>query len=126
MEYGFLRSVHPLLSARIASTLHTFGAIVFLGLGGPVGAAMFAVLHGAGNGILTIAKGTLPLFVFGTRGYGERQGMLMVPARFAQAAAPFVFGLAVDKWGSGALWMSSALALASFAALLALKADGKS
>ena len=28
-------------------------------------AYVFAILHGAGNGILTIAKGTLPLALFG-------------------------------------------------------------
>jgi hypothetical protein len=31
----------------------------------------FTLLHGAGNGILTIAKGTLPLVLFGSLGYGR-------------------------------------------------------
>ena len=55
---------------------------------GAPAAALFAVLHGAGNGILTIAKGTLPLVLFGAQGYGARQGWLMMPARVAQASAP--------------------------------------
>jgi hypothetical protein len=37
--------------------------------------------NGAGNGVLTIAKGTLPLVLFGVRDYGARHGLLMVPAR---------------------------------------------
>lgn len=76
LEFGFLRRVHPLLSARLAALMHPVGAMVLLVVGGPA-AALFAVLHGAGNGILTIAKGTLPLVLFGPQGYGHRQGVLM-------------------------------------------------
>jgi hypothetical protein len=47
---------------------------------------------------------------------------MMMPARAAQALAPFAFGLAVDRWGAGALWLSAALGLAGFAALMALGA----
>ena len=119
LEYGLLRRLHPLLSARLAVLMHPIGALVLTVLGAPVAAA-FAILHGAGNGILTIAKGTLPLVLFGPHGYGERQGILMVPARVAQAFAPWVFGVCLDRWGAGALWVSGALGLAAFAALLLL------
>lgn len=120
LEYGLLRNIHPLVSARVAGSLHTLGALVFLFSGIPAG-AVFTVLHGAGNGVLTIAKGTLPLVLFGVRDYGARQGLLMVPARFAQATAPWLFGLALDRFGSGALWFSAALGLVAFAALLMLR-----
>jgi MFS family permease len=120
LEFGFLRRVHPLLSARLSSLAHPLGIAVLLLAGAPA-AALFAVLHGAGNGILTIAKGTLPLVLFGAQGYGARQGWLMMPARVAQASAPFVFGLALDRWGRGALWLSGALGLVAFAALMAIR-----
>ncbi len=120
LEFGFLRRVHPLLSARLSSLAHPLGIAVLLLTGAPA-AALFAVLHGAGNGILTIAKGTLPLVLFGAQGYGARQGWLMMPARVAQASAPFVFGLALDRWGRGALWLSGALGLVAFAALMAIR-----
>jgi len=81
---------------------------------------VFAVFHGAGNGILTIAKGTLPLVLFGPGGYGHRQGLLMVPARIAQALAPWLFGVWLDRWGAGSLWVSAALGLTVFGALLML------
>ncbi|MEO7008660.1 MAG: MFS transporter, partial [Caldimonas sp.] len=119
LEFGVLRRIHPLLSARLAALMHPIGAVLLIGFGAPL-AALFAVLHGAGNGILTIAKGTLPLVLFGPQGYGERQGVLMVPARMAQALAPWVFGVCLDHWGVGALWLSAALGMAAFAALLAL------
>jgi predicted MFS family arabinose efflux permease len=119
LEFGVLRRVHPLLSARLAAFMHPLGAAAFMLVGGPA-AAFLAVLHGAGNGILTIAKGTLPLVLFGASGYGQRQGLLMVPARIAQALAPWLFGVLLDRWGSGALWFSAALGLAAFGALMCL------
>jgi MFS family permease len=119
LEYGLLQRLHPLLSARLAAILHPAGAVVLAVAGAP-GAAAFTILHGAGNGILTIAKGTLPLVLFGPHGYGERQGFLMVPARIAQACAPLLFGLCLDRWGAGALGVSAALSVAAFLALLAL------
>jgi predicted MFS family arabinose efflux permease len=120
LEFGFLRNVHPLLSARLATLAHPIGAIVLLAAG-PASASVFAVLHGAGNGILTIAKGTLPLALFGAHGYGARQGWLMLPARVAQALAPFLFGLALDAWGANALWLSGAISMAAFGALMLLR-----
>jgi predicted MFS family arabinose efflux permease len=119
LEYGFLRRLHPLLSARIAALLHPAGAGL-LAIAGAPAAAAFGILHGAGNGILTIAKGTLPLALFGPDGYGERQGLLMVPARIAQAFAPLLFGFCLDRWGAGALWLSGLLSGAAFAALMFL------
>lgn len=120
LEYGLLRNIHPLISARVASAMHTLGATVFLLFGVPAG-AIFTLLHGAGNGVLTIAKGTLPLVLFGVRDYGARQGLLMVPARFAQATAPWLFGLAIDRFGAGALWFSAALGMVAFGALMLLR-----
>ena len=120
LEFGVLRRIHPLLSARLAGLAHPVGVAVLMVLGGP-GAAAFAVLHGAGNGIMTIAKGTLPLVLFGPQGYGARQGWLMMPARVSQALAPVLFGLALERWGAQALWLSAGLGLLAFAALLAIR-----
>ncbi|WP_229676437.1 MFS transporter [Polaromonas eurypsychrophila] len=120
LEYGLLSNVHPLMSARVAGAMHSVGAMAFLFIGVPAG-AVFTVLHGAGNGVLTIAKGTLPLMLFGVKDYGARQGLLMVPARFAQALSPWLFGLALDRFGGAALWFSAALGALAFAALMALR-----
>jgi len=115
-EFGLLRRWHPLWTARLAVAAHPVGALV-LALAGAPAAAAFTLLHGAGNGILTITKGTLPLALFGPAGYGARQGLMMVPARFAQAAAPWLFGLCLEHWGGAAVALSAALGLAAFAAL---------
>ncbi|GLC97890.1 MFS transporter [Cupriavidus sp. TA19] len=122
LEFGLLRKIHPLLSARIAAALHPAGAIAF-GVAGAPAAALFGVLHGAGNGILTIAKGTLPLVIFGPDGYGHRQGILMVPARVAQALAPWLFGICLDAFGAKALWLSSSLGVAAIMMLMTIRQE---
>lgn len=122
LEFGLLRRFHPLLSARIAAMLHPLGVVCWLVMG-PTAGAVFAVLHGAGNGILTIAKGTLPLVFFGPQGYGQRQGIIMAPSRVAQAFAPLLFGLCIERFDSGALWISAAIGLTAVAALFWLRAQ---
>lgn len=122
IEFAFLSRAHPLLSARLATLAHPVG-VLCIGLVGGAAAVPFAVLHGLGNGILTIAIGTLPLLHFGTKGYGQRQGFLMVPARIVQAGAPFLFGLAVEHLAAGALWISAGLGLAAFLVLTKMAHD---
>lgn len=117
LEFGLLRQVHPLLSARLAAMAHPLGVAVLLSAGAPLAFA-FALLHGAGNGILTIAVGTLPLALFGPHGYGQRQGILMVPARIVQSLSPLLFGLCLDRWQGRALWLSGALGLLALIVLL--------
>ena len=120
LEFGLLRRLHPLLSAQLAAAAHPVGAALLVLLGSPA-AAMFTVLHGAGNGILTIAKGTLPLALFGPAGYGARQGLMMVPARVAQAFAPVLFGMLLDGVGAAVVWLTAGLGVAALAALWVLR-----
>lgn len=122
LEFTLLQRIHPLLSARMASVTHTIGAVAFLAVGTPA-AYFFALLHGAGNGVMTIAKGTLPLVIFGSAGYGRRQGFLTAPSRVTQAIAPFAFAVLVERYGEYALVASSGLCLISFAAMLCLRAS---
>jgi hypothetical protein len=121
VEFGALRTVHPLVSAPLAAMLHPIGAVI-LGLIGPGAITAFAVLHGAGNGLLTIGKGTVPLAIFGPVGYGLRSGVLGAPARATQAASPLLFGLLMDYMGIGVLAVSAGLSLGAFFVLLMLRA----
>lgn len=120
VEFGALRAFHPVVSAKIAALLHPIGA-VFLALLGPSGIAVFAVLHGAGNGMITIAKGTLVLALFGPGGYGLRNGILAVPTRMFESLAPLLFGLLIDRIGTYAVAVSAGLCLAAFASLWLLR-----
>jgi len=123
-EFVMLSRIHPLVSARIAAALHPIGAAVLL-LTGPPGAVAFVLLYGAGNGLLTIARGTVPLTVFGPEGYGQRTGLLGAPARAAQAFAPFVFSFLLDAGWRMALFTSAGLCLSALGALLCLHAVRK-
>ena len=124
VEFSLMRRLHPLASARLATVLHPAGAAALVLFGAPT--AAFTLLHGAGNGMLTIAQGTLPLALFGPAGYGLRTGLLSMPARVAQAGAPLLFGLLLDRIGLGVLAVSADLALASTMSLLALRTTGHS
>jgi MFS family permease len=120
VEFGLLRRLHPVWSARIAAVMHPLGATA-LGALGPAGIALFALLHGAGNGMITIARGTLPLAIFGPAGYGLRTGILVAPARVTLSAAPFVFGVLLDWVGAFAVMVSAGLSVAAFASLWLLR-----
>jgi predicted MFS family arabinose efflux permease len=119
-EAGFLSRFHPLVSTKLACITHPIGAAI-LGLAGGGAASVFAVFHGTGNGILTIARGTLPLSIFGPDNYGYRLGIVGAPARMAQAAAPLLFSLLIEAMGSRVLIVSSALSLAALLALFLLR-----
>ncbi len=120
LEFTFLRKISPLVSARIATALHPIAVVVLLAGGAPM-AAIFVLIHGAGNGMLTITRGTLPLAMFGPAGYGQRQGFITAPARAAQALAPYGFGLLVDAAGAQALWLTAGLGAAALAALFLMR-----
>lgn len=120
LDFTFLRRMHPLVGTRIAALAHPLGIAVLVSLGAPF-AALFVVLHGLGNGILIISRGTLPLVLFGAQGFGQLQGWLTMPAKLAQALAPYLFGLLLVHWGANALWFTSGLALCIFVALCLIR-----
>ena len=119
-EASFLSRYHPLVSTKLACLTHPLGAIIVAVAGGGA-ASVFAIFHGAGNGILTIARGTVPLAIFGPQNYAYRLGLIGAPARMTQAAAPLAFGLLIDVMGSRVLIVSSVLSLAALAALFLLR-----
>jgi predicted MFS family arabinose efflux permease len=122
LEASVLKHFHPMVSARLSVALHPIGAAVLALFGAAAAPGAFAVLHGAGSGILTIARGTVPLAMFGPENYGYRLGLLGAPSRVAMAAAPLLFGLLIERYGAGALVFSSALSLGALIGLCTLKA----
>ncbi|QPM92424.1 MFS transporter [Pseudooceanicola algae] len=85
---------HPIWTMGAATSFVLFG---FLGLqlGLPASAGLIA--YGAGNGLWSIARGALPLALFGADGYAELMGRLARPMLIAGAAAPMV-GAALIGW----------------------------
>jgi predicted MFS family arabinose efflux permease len=119
LEASLLSRFHPLVSTRLACLTHPLGACV-IGLFGGGAAAAFALLHGAGNGILTIARGTLPLSIFGPENYAYRLGLIGAPSRIAQALAPVLFGLLIEPMGRSIIVVSAGLSVAALLALMLL------
>jgi len=113
---------HPLWIARGAVTLTalSFAMLAFVGAS-PVVAALFAVAFGAANGVMTVARGALPLLMFGPTGYGRVIGRIARPGLFVQALAPFVVASAVEQFSDRTVLemgiVGSLLALGCFLAI---------
>ncbi len=96
----FGKNLSALHLALIAALLIPGGIILLLSLAPSVpGAMAFAVIFGMGNGLLSIVTGTLPLHLFGSDGYGKRQGQMMAARLILSALAPFVLALAMANIG---------------------------
>jgi len=85
-------------------------------------ALAFSFIYGAGNGLATITRGTLPLVLMDHRHYGGRVGRLLVPGFMLSAAAPVIYAWFMDRWGpAGALDLSLGAAVLALVASLALR-----
>jgi MFS family permease len=113
-----MHRAHPLATVRFACLLHP--AVAFCALSAPVAAPLLAVGQGAGNGLLSVASGVLPLQIFGPERYAVRQALLLTPARYLQAAAPAAYAWALDGSVMTALLLSSALCLGMLALTVGL------
>jgi predicted MFS family arabinose efflux permease len=120
LEFVLVRRIHPLVSGRVAVSMFPIGAGLLIALGGAA-AAPFALLYGAGNGLFTIVRGTLPLALFGQRNYGRRLGLLNVPARLTQAVSPFAVSLMLERSASLAVAVLAGFSVLALGALLLLR-----
>ncbi|MBY0380839.1 MAG: MFS transporter [Xanthobacteraceae bacterium] len=115
-------TLHPLWIARISMSAMAvaFSLLLVVGIA-PLQAVVFAVVFGASNGVMTIARGALPLATFGTVGYGNVMGRISRPGLILQAFAPFIIAFVVDRWSDraalGILIAIAAFALACFVTL---------
>jgi hypothetical protein len=121
-ELAFGRNVHPLAVARAAVALlvSAFALLALFGISAPAAAA-FALMFGAANGLLTIARGALPLALFGAHGYGRLIGRISRYWLMIQSAAPLAMAVVAER-GSDATALAFAagftvVALACFAAI---------
>ncbi len=96
-DFIFANRTDPLWVARFAIALMVVAFLLMTAAGISVpSAALFSILFGGANGIVTIARGTLPLHIFGAAGYGHVLGRIARPAALLQAFAPFAFATAID------------------------------
>jgi len=110
-DFVFARHTNPLWIARAAVAVVACG-LATLALGGmswPLAAA-FALTFGAANGVITIARGALPLLLFGPVGYGRVLGRIARPALIVQALAPFLVASAIERFSDQAALLGGVVA----------------
>lgn len=109
---------HPILTLGAAAVSTALG-LVLLALDAAL-PGLALILFGAGSGLLSIARGALPLAVFGPERYAALMGRLARPNLLAQAVAPALGAAAIARLGPGpTLWALAGLGFANLA-LLAL------
>lgn len=112
VEMLFKGRHHPLWTLTAALGLVALG-LVLLAFGLP-GVGVWLVLYGGGNGIYSIARGTVPLALFGPVRYPLVVGRLARPGLIAQALAPPAGAFVLTHASPNALWwLLLALSLAN-------------
>lgn len=97
IERLFGAHYHPVWTMIAASILMTVGlAMLIVDL--PILAAA-VIVYGAGYGVTWIARGTLPLAIFGAERYPVLIGRLAFPSLMAQALSPFVGAVMIERFG---------------------------
>ncbi len=122
-ELVFGGRAHPLNLARFSVAL-TLAGFVLLGVFGFAlpAAIAFAIMFGAANGLLTIARGAVPLALFGASGYGRVLGRIAKPFQAMQAVAPLALAFAVERSGDAtALAVTAAFGVVSLICLMAIR-----
>jgi hypothetical protein len=96
-EFVFIRNLHSLWMVRFAVGLLLIGLALLRAFGLSVALAMaFALMFGAANGLVTIARGTVPLALFGAAGYGRVVGRIAAPALIIQSVAPLLLAYVIE------------------------------
>lgn len=122
-ELSFARRLDPIWTARFAVGLlvSAFVLLAVLSFSATV-AAMFAVMFGMANGLLTIARGTVPLALFGASGYGRLMGRIGGPYLVVQALAPVVLTFVADRVSDAAgLGLVAAFALVALSCFMLIR-----
>jgi hypothetical protein len=125
-ELAFGRNIHPLLVARaaVATLVLAFALLALFGISAPLAAA-FAVMFGAANGLITIARGALPLALFGAEGYGALMGRISGFWLAMQSAAPLVMAFVAERSSDAtALVFAAGFAVAALACFAAVRRPG--
>jgi hypothetical protein len=114
------RRYHPTITLALATGCLAIG-IVFL-LASRTAIVMGVLLYGGGIGVAWVARGTVPMAIFGPETYAVQVGRLARPALIAQAVAPTFGAFLMQQWGVVAtlnILAAIALTALAFAIILA-------
>ena len=121
----FGKNLSPPALAVLSAVLIVFGILILLATGDWLpGAVAFAICLGLGSGINSIAQGSLPLYLFGSDGYGAITGKMAAARLALGAGAPFAFAAAMETLGvSSSLIGNACLGAVSIAAFVGVAAS---
>jgi MFS family permease len=97
VERLFGRHYHPIWTMVASCLLMAFGLAMLLG--GFHILALTVLIYGSGYGIMWIARGTLPLALFGAERFPTLIGRLAFPSLIVQALAPSAGALLIERQG---------------------------
>jgi hypothetical protein len=106
----------PVRVAVFALVMHPLAVTILL-LAGPSSVFVFSFIHGLGSGFLTVAAGILPLYLYGAKNYGERQGYIMASADIIMAFTPAFFSVMLTGLGQYSLLVTASTAVAAWGIL---------
>lgn len=124
------RLVDVMIGGRIAAERIAFAGLVLgplsclilaISPGSTFGAVAFVLIFSAAMGVISVARATLPLTLFGRRGFATMLGRLTVPQNLAFSASPLLFALLIGRLGNSAtLVISAAIQMIALVAMLLL------
>lgn len=120
-ESLFGARIHPSMTMIVAVGAITAGVGLLPVL--PTSAAPLALIaYGAGIGLVSVARGSLPLYLFGPLEAPAVSGRIGRPVQITAAFAPSVGALMLSQLGATlTLWLLAALSAVSVAAAVALR-----
>jgi predicted MFS family arabinose efflux permease len=122
IESLFGARYHPIWTMVASCVAMALGLAVMTTVAGIAVLTLAMLVYAAGYGIMWIARGTLPLALFGAERYPVLMGRLAFPSLIVQALAPFVAALVVERYGIDAMVAGvSVIALVNAALVLVLR-----
>lgn len=97
IEAAFGRKHNPIWSLVVSTATVAIGLATLLGQVELIATGL--ILYGAGSGLRSIARGTVPLAMFGREGYAVLMGWLAMPVLIASALSPSLGDLLILHLG---------------------------
>jgi predicted MFS family arabinose efflux permease len=125
LELVFGSRLHPVRLGFLTFAGLVAAMVLLIAVGAlPSAVYAFALFYGIANGLLTIAKATLPVEMFGFANVGAVLGGFSAPSLVMRALAPFAFAVIMGELGTThALVGLAVVSLASLAAYVATTHD---
>lgn len=97
IEMAAGRFYHPIWTLMASTILIAAGLALIFNPFQTAAVALAVILYGSGMGLAYIARGTVPLRIFGPIGYASLMGRLALPSLLAQALSPSLASVLLAK-----------------------------